>query len=169
MIYSHSHVDHYGGIKGLVSDDDVRRTAAALAEAGVSILTNAPGDCAFPPVQRLRDAGVHVFAGNDNIRDAWWPYGNGDMLQRAMMVGYRSGFYTDEALGIALDMATHAGARVIGKENYGIAVGCDASFVAVRAPNAAAAVAGVPAERWVFRRGESDTDAPFAPSLRFTR
>jgi len=147
----------------------VRRTAAALAEAGVSILTNAPGDCAFPPVQPLRDAGVHVFAGNDNIRDAWWPYGNGDMLQRAMMVGYRSGFYTDEALGIALDMATHAGARVIGKENYGIAVGCDATFVAVRAPNAAAAVAGVPAERWVFRRGESDTGAPFAPALRFTR
>ncbi|MBL3940582.1 metal-dependent hydrolase, partial [Bacteroides thetaiotaomicron] len=80
---------------------------------------NAPGDCAFPPVQQLRDAGVHVFAGNDNIRDAWWPYGNGDMLQRAMMVGYRSGFYTDEALGIALDIATHAGARVIGKEHYG--------------------------------------------------
>ena len=154
---------------GQVSDDDVQRTAAALADAGVSILTNAPGDCAFPPVQALRDAGVHVFAGNDNIRDAWWPFGNGDMLQRAMMVGYRSGFYTDEALGIALDMATHAGARVIGKENYGIAVGCDATFVAVHAPNAAAAVAGVPAERWVFRRGESDTGAPFAPALRFTR
>ncbi|WP_217590314.1 amidohydrolase family protein [Burkholderia sp. GbtcB21] len=154
---------------GEVGYDDVQRTAAALAEAGVSILTNAPGDCAFPPVRQLRDAGVHVFAGNDNIRDAWWPYGNGDMLQRAMMVGYRSGFYTDEALGVALDMATHAGARVIGKENYGIAVGCDATFVAVRAPNAAAAVAGVPAERWVFRRGESDTGAPFAPALRFTR
>ncbi|AXK63674.1 MULTISPECIES: amidohydrolase family protein [Burkholderia] len=154
---------------GQVSHGDVERAAAALAEAGVSILTNAPGDCAFPPVQQLRDAGVHVFAGNDNIRDAWWPYGNGDMLQRAMMVGYRSGFYTDEALGIALDMATHAGARAIGKDNYGIAIGCDASFVAVSAPNAAAAVAGVPAERWVFRRGESDTAAPFAPGLRFTR
>lgn len=154
---------------GQVDHGDVERAAAALASAGVSILTNAPGDCAFPPVRQLRDAGVHVFAGNDNIRDAWWPYGNGDMLQRAMMVGYRSGFYTDEALGIALDMATHAGARAIGKADYGIAVGCDASFIAVRAPNAAAAVAGVPAERWVFRRGESDTGAPFAPAQRFTQ
>ncbi|CAM2180800.1 cytosine/creatinine deaminase [Burkholderia latens] len=154
---------------GQVDHGDVERAAAALADAGVSILTNAPGDCAFPPVRQLRDAGVHVFAGNDNIRDAWWPYGNGDMLQRAMMVGYRSGFYTDDALGIALDMATHAGARAIGKADYGIAVGCDASFVAVRAPNAAAAVAGVPAERWVFRRGEADTGAPIAPALRFGR
>lgn len=154
---------------GQVDHGEVERAAAALAGAGVSILTNAPGDCAFPPVRQLRDAGVHVFAGNDNIRDAWWPYGNGDMLQRAMMVGYRSGFYTDDALAIALDMATHAGARAIGKADYGIAVGCEASFVAVRAPNAAAAVAGVPAERWVFRRGESDTGAPFAPAQRFTR
>ncbi|TCW82755.1 cytosine deaminase [Burkholderia sp. SRS-46] len=154
---------------GQVSADDVERTAAVLAEAGVAILTNAPGDCAFPPVRQLRAAGVHVFAGNDNIRDAWWPYGNGDMLQRAMMVGYRSGFYTDDELGIALDMATHAGARVIGRERYGLAVGCDATFVALRAPNAAAAVAGVPAERWVVRRGESDAGAPLTPGLLFAR
>ncbi|MDN7944711.1 amidohydrolase family protein [Burkholderia multivorans] len=154
---------------GQVGADVVARTAAALADAGVSIMTNAPGDCAFPPVLALRDAGVHVFAGNDNIRDAWWPYGNGDMLQRAMLVGYRSGFYTDDALRVALDMATHAGARAIGRAHYGLAVGCDATFVAVRAPNAAAAVAGVPAERWVVRRGESDRGAPYAPALDFAR
>ncbi|AOJ66978.1 cytosine deaminase [Burkholderia ubonensis] len=154
---------------GQVPADDVARTATALADAGVAILTNAPGDCAFPPVRQLRAAGVNVFAGNDNIRDAWWPYGNGDMLQRAMLVGYRSGFYTDDELGIALDMATHAGARVIGLPDYGLAVGCDATFVAVRAPNAAAAVAGVPAQRWVVRRGESDAGAPLTPALRFAR
>ncbi|RQS67665.1 cytosine deaminase [Burkholderia sp. Bp8963] len=154
---------------GEVPADDVARTAAALAEAGVAILTNAPGDCAFPPVRQLRAAGVNVFAGNDNIRDAWWPYGNGDMLQRAMLVGYRSGFYADDDLGIALDMATHAGARVIGIDRYGLAVGCGATFVAVRAPNAAAAVAGVPAERWVVRHGESDAGAPLTPALHFAR
>ena len=32
-----------------------------------------------------------VFAGSDNIRDAWSPYGNGDMLERAMLIGWRSG------------------------------------------------------------------------------
>jgi len=100
---------------GDVPGDVVDRTAAGLAEAGVAIMTNAPGDRAFPPILRLRAAGVKVFAGNDNIRDAWWPYGNGDMLQRAMLIGYRSGFYTDSELGIALDMATNAGATVLAK------------------------------------------------------
>lgn len=106
---------------------------------------------------------MHVFAGNDNIRDAWWPYGNGDMLQRAMLVGYRSGFYTDSDLLVALDMATGAGAKVIGKTGYGLEAGHEATFLAVDAPNRAAAVAGAPTGRAIVKRGEfrkSSSDAP---------
>ena len=62
-------------------------------------MTNAPGgDDSMPPVRRLRAAGVTLFAGSDNIRDAWWPYGNGDMLERAMLIGYLEGLYTDADL-----------------------------------------------------------------------
>ncbi|MFD1558419.1 amidohydrolase family protein [Paraburkholderia silviterrae] len=139
---------------GDVGPDAVARIADALAAAGVSIMTNAPGDRAFPPILQLRAAGVRVFSGNDNIQDAWWPYGNGDMLQRAMLLGYRSGFYTDEELLVALDMATEAGAAVIGKRDYGLKPGNEASFVILKAPNAAAAVAAAPAERVIVRRGQ---------------
>lgn len=59
-------------------------------------MTNAPGDHAFPPILALRQAGVQMFSGNDNIQDAWWPFGNGYMLQRVMLVAYRSGFRSDE-------------------------------------------------------------------------
>ncbi len=77
------------------------------------------------------------------------------MLQRAMLVGYRSGFNTDEELGIALDMATYAGAAVLGIRDYGIQVGSEANFVVLDAPNAAAAVVTVPVEREVYRRGQA--------------
>lgn len=152
---------------GDVGASQVERVACALADAGVAIMTNAPGDRAFPPVLQLRAAGVRVFSGNDNIQDAWWPYGNGDMLQRAMLVGYRSGFYTDEALRVALEMVTEAGAAVIGKRDYGLKVGNEASFVVVKAENAAAAVAAAPAERAIVRRGQFWGDANhrhFAPA-----
>lgn len=138
---------------GEVEPAAVDRVAEALARADIAIMTNAPGDCAFPPVLQLRNAGVRVFTGNDNIQDAWWPYGNGDMLQRAMLVGYRSGFYTDEDLNIALHMATDAGAKVMGKQGYGLKVGNEASFIVIKAPNAAAAVAAVPSERRIVRKG----------------
>lgn len=139
---------------GEVPLDVVDRIATVLADAGVAIMTNAPGDRPFPSVLRLRDAGVHVFAGNDNIRDAWWPYGNGDMLQRANLIGYRSGFYTDKDLLVALDMATEASAKVLGKRDYGLHPGNEASFLVIDAPNGAAAVAGVPNDRTIVRRGE---------------
>ncbi|AIL62524.1 amidohydrolase family protein [Pseudomonas alkylphenolica] len=139
---------------GQVPEDVLERIGATLANAGVSILTNAPGDHAFPPILRLRAAGVNVFAGNDNIRDAWWPYGNADMLQRAMLIGYRSGFYSDEELNVALTMATSAGAAVMEKSDYGLKVGNEATFIVIKAANAAAAVAAAPAERRMVRRGE---------------
>lgn len=145
-----SHAYALGDV-GPQSVDDVARK---LADAGVAIMTNAPGDRAFPPVLALLAAGVRVFTGNDNIQDSWWPYGNGDMLQRAMLIGYRSGFYTDADLLTALDLATHAGAAVLGLEGYGLRTGNEATFVVVPAPNGPAAVAAAPAQRFLFRRGE---------------
>jgi len=153
---------------GEVTPEEVDRVAAALAEAGVSVMTNAPGDRAFPPVLRLRAAGVRVFTGNDNIQDAWWPYGNGDMLQRCMLVGYRSGFYTDAALRAALHMATDAAAAVLDVPGYGLQVGHEASFVVIDAPNAAAAVATVPGRRMIVRNGRcwsTTAAAPFAGTM----
>ena len=52
----------------------------------------------MPPLPLLRAAGVEVFGGSDNIRDAWSPFGNGDMLERAMLIGYRANFRHDEEL-----------------------------------------------------------------------
>lgn len=124
-----------------------------LARAQVAIMTNAPGDRPFPPVAALHAQGVRVFAGNDNIRDCWWPYGNGDLLQRAMLIGYRSGFHTDEALRLALDMVTGEAAAAIGLSGYGLAEGLPATFVAVRAEHGPAAVAGVPEDRLSMRNG----------------
>jgi hypothetical protein len=66
---------------GQVDDHEVDRTALALSKANVAIMTNGPAHT-MPPVLRLRDYGVRVFAGFDNVRDARWPYGTGDMLER---------------------------------------------------------------------------------------
>ena len=138
---------------GEVDADEVARTADALAEAGVAIMTNAPGHRSFPPILALRAAGVRVFAGNDNIRDSWWPYGNGDMLQRAMLIGYRSGLFTDADLSVALQMTTTDAADILGLRHYGLAPGDEATFVIVEAENAAATVAAPPAHRRLVQRG----------------
>ena len=138
---------------GAIDDADFGRTAEALAGAGVAIMTNAPGTGPMPPVLRLRDAGVTVFAGSDNIRDAWWPYGDGDMLDRAAVIGYRQGFFTDDDLAHAFAMATILPAAVLGRPHYGVAVGDAADLVLLPSAGIAEAVLDRPRARTVLKGG----------------
>ncbi|HLX28384.1 MAG TPA: amidohydrolase family protein [Casimicrobiaceae bacterium] len=138
---------------GMVPKADAQRTAENLADAGVSILTNAPGNHPYPSLMQLREAGVTVIAGNDNIRDAWWPYGDADMLERAMLIAYGSGFLTDQELAIALDLATHSAARALGVDDYGVHVGAQADLTVVPSRNVAEAVVARPVRSHVFKAG----------------
>jgi cytosine deaminase len=139
---------------GDVSTDIAKKTADVLAKSGVAIMTNAPGARFFPPVKLLREAGVTVFSGSDNIRDSWWPYGDGDMLGRAMMIGYRSGFNIDEELEIAFDIVTDAGAKALRLADYGLQVGAKADFVTLDAVHVPQAVVAVPRMRSVYKNGK---------------
>jgi cytosine deaminase len=139
---------------GDVPTEIVKRVGDVLALSGVAIMTNAPGVRPFPPVALLREAGVTIFSGNDNIRDSWWPYGDGDMLRRANMIGYRSGFYTDDELRIAFDVVTEAGAKALRLEAYGLEVGDKADFVTLNAQHVPEAVVAAPGERSVYKNGK---------------
>jgi cytosine deaminase len=138
---------------GSVDGDTAARTADVLAKAGVAIMSHGPGGAPIPPLATLRQHGVEVFGGSDNIRDAWSPFGNGDMLERAMMIGYRANFRHDHELHFAFDMVTGAAARVLGLKNYGIAVGAAADFVVVEAGSVAEAVAARPRRKLVIKSG----------------
>ena len=116
-------------------------------------MTTAPGAHAFPPVAILREAGATVWSGCDNIRDSWSPYGDGDMLGRARMIGYRSGFNTDAQLAAAFDIVTEAGAKALGLEDYGLRPGAAADFVTIPAAHVPQAVAGAPGGRQVWKNG----------------
>jgi cytosine/creatinine deaminase len=124
-----------------------------LAQAGVTILTAAAYSFPVPPIKRLRAAGVNVACGHDGIRDLWGPYGSGDMLERAMHVAYRSTFRRDEEIELALEAATYGGARALGVEPYGLAVGAPADLVVVDARTPAEAVVAHPPRALVLKRG----------------
>jgi cytosine deaminase len=138
---------------GSVPVEIAARTADRLAEAGVAIMSHGPGAAPMPPVKLLRDHGVTVFGGSDNIRDAWSPFGNGDMLERAMLIAYRANFRHDEELELAFDMVTAAAAHVLGVRPYGLAIGGPADFITVEAASLPEAVASRPRRRLVVKGG----------------
>ena len=129
------------------------RLIEQLAAAGVTLLTAAVYSYPVPPVKRLRAAGVNVACGHDGICDLWGPFGSGDMLERAMHLAYRSTFRRDEDIELALDAATHGGARALGLEAYGLVPGAPADVVVVAASSAAEAVVTRPVREVVVKDG----------------
>jgi cytosine/creatinine deaminase len=94
-----------------------------------------------------------VFGGSDNVRDAWSPYGNGDMLERATLIAYRQGFLADEDLALALSLVTEAPASVLGLEDYTLKEGAWADLVAVPVASVPEAVVEHPPRLLVMKRG----------------
>lgn len=136
-----------------VDDRTLDLTTAALRDADVAILTSAPGTGSLIPIVRLREAGVRVFAGSDNVRDAWSPFGNGDMLERAMLLAYRAGLRTDEGIALAFELCTGAAAQALEYGPYGLEIGARGDFVAVEAETLAEAVVDRPVRSVVVKGG----------------
>ncbi|WP_306763644.1 amidohydrolase family protein [Oceanimonas pelagia] len=124
-----------------------------MARADIAIATTAPANRAVPPYEKLRAAGIRVTAGNDGIRDTWSPYGNADMLQRAMLMGLKYRWRQDRELDQALHAITRGGAEVMGLADYGLAEGCQADLVLLDARVPAEAIVEPPRDRTVFKAG----------------
>ena len=136
--------------------------AEALAEAGMGVVTlpqtnlwlqgrddrPAPGR-GLTAVAALRDAGVPVAAGADNIRDPFNPLGRTDPLETASLLAAAAHLTPAQALAaVTTDAWT-----VLGRPAPAIRPGAPARFVAVAAADADDAVAAAAPGRIVIRGG----------------
>ncbi|MNP71764.1 N-isopropylammelide isopropyl amidohydrolase [compost metagenome] len=78
--------------------------------------------------------------------------GNGDMLERAMLLAFRFDLNKDEELAAAFDAATVNGARALGAEGYGVEIGRPADFLLMPVQTLGEAVVSRP-PRQVYRGG----------------
>lgn len=138
---------------GMFPEGRIEKLGRRLADLGISLMTTAPADTSLPPVEFLRGLGVNICCGSDGIRDAWSPFGNGDMLERAFLLAFRFDWGKEAELLAALDCATHAGARALGLNQYGIAPGNPADFVYLPVAALGDALGQRPAARQVVRKG----------------
>jgi cytosine deaminase len=143
----------HGFCLGDVSERERETLLARMARLGVVLVTSAPPSRSVPPLMACRQAGVTVLGGNDGIRDTWSPYGNPDMLERAMIIGLRYNLRRDDEIEVALDTVTHSGARGCGFEAYGLVPGNRADLVLVDAQTVAQAVVSHPVRKLVVAGG----------------
>jgi cytosine/creatinine deaminase len=140
---------------------------ARLAEAGVAVVPlpatdmhlGGRGDTinvrrGIAPVRELWAAGVTTAYSSNNVRNAFTPYGNADMLDIGLFLAQASHLSGPGDLARVLDMATGQAASVIGiADRYGLRVGCDADLVVLSAHRVADILLDRPDRCYVIKRG----------------
>ncbi|MDI3404223.1 amidohydrolase family protein [Streptomyces cavernicola] len=144
-----SHAFCLGELEGV----ELAKAGEQLAEAGVAAVTCALGADPVVPFGPLTARGARVAAGSDGIRDPWTPFGDGDMINRAHLLAYRTDARTDAELAACYDLVAHGGAALLGLERSGLDIGDPADFVLLPAESAVQAVVDRPLPSLVVRAG----------------
>jgi len=105
-------------------------------------------------VPELLAAGINVAFGHDCVMDPWYSLGSGDMLEVAHMGLHVAQMTSQAAMRQCFDAVTVNAARVMGLENYGLAVGCNADFVLLQARDPVEALRLRANRLKVFKRGK---------------
>lgn len=157
----------------------VSKLIPLIAESGVSAVANPlinitlqgrhdtyPKRRGMTRVPELMAAGVTVAFGHDCVMDPWYALGSGDMLEVAHMGLHVAQMTSQAGMRQCFDAVTTNAAKVMGLKGYGIAAGCDASFVLLQARDPIDAIRLRATRLKVWRKGRllSET-APTLPRL----
>jgi cytosine/creatinine deaminase len=105
-------------------------------------------------VKQLLAAGVNVAYASNNVRDAFRPLGNFDLLEEGLILAYGAHMDTVDELDVLLRMSTENAARALRLERYGLSQGCCADLVVLDAPSPSAALVGQVEKLFVFKNGK---------------
>jgi cytosine deaminase len=84
-------------------------------------------------VPELMAAGIDVAFGHDCVMDPWYSMGTGDMLEVANMGLHVAQMTSQDGMRQCFNAVTRVPAKILGLDDYGVAVGCRADMVILQA------------------------------------
>ena len=104
-------------------------------------------------VKQLLEAGCLVSFGQDCVNDAFYPFGNAEMLEVANISAHTMQMSMPDEIEKIYDMMTTDGAKILRLEQYGTEVGCRANLVVLDTEDVRSAIRLQPARLYVIRDG----------------
>lgn len=151
---------------GALPPTDLTPIISGLKEARVGVITLPATDLylmgrkdthrirrGLAPIKRLLDAGVTVAAASNNVRNAFTPVGNANLLLMGFLLTVGAHMGTERDRAEVFRMLTEHPARLLRLPGYGLAVGCQADLIVWDAACLDDLVAGQPAPWIVVKRG----------------
>jgi cytosine deaminase len=130
------------------------KVAALLRKAQMGVVTDPHTGPLHARVRELLELGNLVCLGQDDISDAYYPYGRNNMLEVAFLASHLLWFTASDDMETLYDMVTVNPARAMGLKEFGLNEGCQANLVVLDQPNVLEALRYHEAPRYVISHGK---------------
>ncbi len=130
-----------------------RKLLALLKRAGIGVISDPHTGPLHARVRDLRNAGIPVGLGQDDITDAYYPFGRNNMLEVAFLAAHLLWMTSAVEMEALYDMVTIEAARVLGIEQFELAPGNPANLVVHEEGAVRELLAHHKPPLWVLHRG----------------
>ncbi len=112
-----------------------RKIEYLLKKAQIGLVSDPQTGPLYARVKSLYKAGVNVALGQDDIADAYYPYGRNNMLEVAFLASHIMNMVGRDEMEILYDLITTNAAKALNIKNFGLKEGCTADLVVLNAEN----------------------------------
>jgi cytosine deaminase len=144
---------HHARAMALYPQPYFQKVAALLKQAGMSVVTDPHTGPLHARVKELLAEGASVCLGQDDISDAYYPFGRNNMLEVAFLAAHLLWMTTRPELETLYDMITVHAARAMNVRHHELKVGANANLVVLGQPNVLEALREHNAPRFVISHG----------------
>jgi cytosine deaminase len=134
-----------------------RKIEALLEKARVGVVSDPQTGPLCARVKDLYRAGVGIALGQDDIADAYYPFGRNNMLEVAFLAAHLMWMTTFEDMEILYDLITTRAAQALGILDFELAEGKPANLVVLEAESVWEALWSHEAPRYVIKAGRDIT------------
>lgn len=113
----------------------LQRLAGTLRRARVSVVTDPHTGPLHARVKELLADGINVCLGQDDISDAYYPFGRNNMLEVAFLASHLLWMMSRREIETLYDMITTAPAKAMNVADFGLAIGRPANLVVLDQPD----------------------------------
>jgi len=144
---------HHARAMSLYPQPYFQKVAALLKQAKMAVVSDPHTGPLHARVKELLAEGVTVCLGQDDISDAYYPFGRNNMLEVALLAAHLLWMTTSREMETLYDMITLNAAQAMNVGNHQLKVGANANLVVLDAPNVLEALREHSAPRFVISHG----------------
>lgn len=126
---------HHARAMALYPTPYLQKLIALLIQAGMAVVTDPHTGPLHARVRELLAGGVLVCLGQDDISDAYYPFGRNNMLEVAFLASHLLWMTSPADMEALYDMITVGAARAMGLHEFILQVGAPAHLVVLEAEN----------------------------------